>query len=109
METVIKEIAARQKEAAKKADVEIKGGGCNFLCDHECEICFTRGCGIESMNLICDDCQKALPSLLKSVGDLHPLRELFQCYQDAKESIEATGSTEWWLEKFVKTVDKLLE
>ncbi len=50
------------------------------------------------------------PMLSVGVLDsLCQLRELFQCYQDAKESIEATGSAEWWLEKFVKTVDKLLE
>lgn len=49
-----------------------------------------------------------LPAMEVARG-LEPLRELFQCYQDAKESIEATGATEWWLNKFAEAVDKLLE
>lgn len=87
--------------------VETKQEGSLF--DHQCEICMKRGCGVESANLICDDCQKALPSMLKSQGTLEPLRELFQCYQDTKENSAATGDTEWWLKKFVEITGKLLE
>lgn len=106
------DIAARQREAAGKMDAEIKGKKKNpYVSDAMCEICFSRGCGEESLNLICDKCQKALPDLLKSTGSLAPLRELFQSYQDANQ--EAIDSDEpindgEWLDKFIEEADKLL-
>ncbi len=101
----LREMSERQAEAIKKAETKED----SKLGIHSCEICYTRGVGENDLNLICDECQKALPSLLKSVGELEPLRELFQCYQDTRENSAATGDTEWWLKKFVEVTGTLLE
>jgi hypothetical protein len=103
--TALKEVQARQTEARHQAETKKD----DDMGIHQCEICYTRGVGENDLNLICDKCQDALPSLLKSVGELEPLRQVFQIYQDVKENSKATGDSEWWLNKFVEEVGKLLE
>lgn len=102
---VCKEMQARQAEACRVANTkEDKDLGV-----HQCEICYTRGVGESDLNLICNECCNDLPSLLKSQGALQPLRELYQIYQDVKESNDITGAYSWWLNKFEEEVGKLLE
>ncbi len=100
-----KEMAERQVEAHRKAE----SGEADKQGIHQCEICYTRGVGEDDLNLICDECQRELPSLLKSVGDLHPLRELYQEYQEAKEAQETNDWNRKWLNRFMPLIDKLLE
>lgn len=101
------EMIGRQKKAAVDAEKPYKTP--TLEDGYQCEICFAKGCGIHSMNLICDDCQNALPLLLKSVGELSDLRELYQEYQDAKEAQETNDWNRKWLNRFMPLIDKLLE
>lgn len=75
----------------------------------ECEICNTNGCGIDSVNLICDCCQKDLPVLIKTAGSLHPLKELRQIYEACEANSEKCGDHGWWLNRFIMEIDKLLK
>jgi hypothetical protein len=75
----------------------------------QCEICMRWGCGQETANYICDTCQQSLPLLLKSAGNLEPLREVLTLYNTPRSRSKATGDTSWWLNKFVVEVEKLLE
>lgn len=105
-QTAKKELIERQKQSAINADKPIKTP--TFEDGYQCEICYAKGCGIHSMNLICDDCQNALPLLLKSVGELSDLRELYQEFQDFKETDEYICGN-FWLDKFIEVTGKLLE